>query len=100
MKKIALALALTLSASAPAAFAGDACEAVLCMAGEVMGKGGGGECSAAIGEFFGIVRFDSDGDFDPSATSDARESFLEECPAPDPQGWVGKIVGKFGSVLR
>lgn len=98
MKKLLLASALCLSVLSLNAQAGDPCKAVLCMAGEFMGKGGGSECNDAISEYFGIQVWKK-GKFKPSDTAKKRASFLNQCKAED-DGYKDKIGGKFGKVLR
>lgn len=97
MKKYALATLVALSvATAPAAHAGDACETVLCMFGKLKG-GAGGECNGAIADYFNIIKYKK-GKIKWSATSSARQSFLNSCPGAD-QGKTKEINNKFGKVL-
>lgn len=74
----------SLSGQAVAAQNDNACGAVLCLAGQAMGKGGGSSCSGYLAQYFSIVRFHH-GHFDASGTSSARMSFLNECSTADDQ---------------
>lgn len=99
MKKHLLIAGFSLAAlvSTPAMANDKACAMVLCMAGEVMGKGGGSACSGPISDFFSIRKF-SDGSFSPSKTSRARSSQLNKCPDAD-AGTKNSIINKFGRVF-
>lgn len=96
MKKLFAAsiLAASLSVSANAS-ADDACEAVLCLGGMILGGDGGSECNDAIKSYFDIKKFKK-GDFSPSSTKTARGSFLKQCNAPDAAGNVTAIQDKWG----
>lgn len=97
MKAILTASALAMSLISLNASAADPCKAVLCLAGEVMGQGGGSECSDTIQEYFGIQVWKK-GKFKPSDTAKQRAGFLNGCPADD-GGFKKKIGDKFGKVL-
>ncbi|MBP0593658.1 killer protein [Paraburkholderia sp. LEh10] len=56
----------------------NACGAVLCLAGLMLGGNGGGECSQYEADYFSIVRYHH-GHFDLSGTSNARGNFLNQC---------------------
>lgn len=90
-----LGLGLT-TISAPAQ--ADACKVVICMYGELVGESGGSECNGALAEYFGIIKFDWKGSFDPGKTSDARKDRMQSCPGAD-AGAVNKITGKFGRLF-
>lgn len=74
------------------------CEVVLCMAGLLQGAGIVQNCSGPVGEYFSIIRYDSDGDFDPGRTAAARLSKLKNCGSAD-GGWISAINDKFGTQL-
>ncbi|MDD2859585.1 MAG: TrbM/KikA/MpfK family conjugal transfer protein [Acidiphilium sp.] len=61
-----------------------ACGAVLCLAGQAMGQGGGSACTSYMASYFSIVRFHH-GDFSPSRTASARMDFLNQCKSADSQ---------------
>ena len=56
----------------------NACGAVLCLAGLMLGGNGGSECSQYEANYFSIVRYHH-GHFDLSGTSNARGDFLNQC---------------------
>lgn len=99
MKKIFAAsiLAASLAVSANAS-ADDACEAVLCLGGMILGGDGGSECSDAIKSYFDIKKYRK-GDFSPSRTKTARGDFLNQCNAPDAAGNVSAIQEKWGGAF-
>jgi hypothetical protein len=55
-----------------------ACGAIMCLYGQMQGKGGGAPCRPYLEKYFGIRRFDDDG-FDGRKTSRARDEFLKGC---------------------
>ena len=68
---------------APLAVASDAdaaCGAILCLAGEMKGSGGGDECRPYLTRYFQI-EVKHHGDFSPSRTARKRLDFLEQCPS-------------------
>lgn len=97
MKKTTLAQTLLLSCalalSAPVK-AADACEMVLCLAGEAMGQGGGGACKGAIRDYFKIYR-NKDGKFSPSRTASDRAKKLNQCSGA-PAATKSMIGSKYG----
>lgn len=98
MRQILLASAIALGLVSFNANAADPCKAVICLAGEVLGQGGGSECNGSIQEYFGIQVW-KHGKFKPSDTAKKRNSFLNSCPADDDGGFKKKIGDKFGKVL-
>lgn len=94
---LASGLALTMTAM-PTPAKADACKVVICMYGELVGESGGSECNGALAEYFGIIKFDWKGSFDPGKTSDARKDRMQSCPGAD-AGAVNKITGKFGRLF-
>ena len=86
-------LSASLLASQPV-MAADPCAMVLCMAGEAMGKGGGGACKGPIKDYFSIIKF-KEGKFSASRTARARASKLNQCAGAD-SGTKSMIGGKFG----
>ena len=60
----------------------DACGAMLCLAGEMTGSSGGGECSRYLERYFRIVE-KPHGDFSPARTARKRLDFLEQCRSGD-----------------
>ncbi|MNF95307.1 hypothetical protein D3C84_780530 [compost metagenome] len=95
VSSLVMAGLISCAASLPAA-ASDPCEVTLCMWGKVTGQGGGSACSGAISKFFGIQVWKR-GKFRPSATSNAREKFLGQCP--EDKAEQKQIIRKFGRVL-
>ena len=82
MRRQALVL-LAVTLAAPGALAADeddACGAILCLAGEMTGSSGGGECSRYLEQYFSIIERHH-GDFSPSRTARKRMDFLEQCPS-------------------
>ncbi|MEX3968148.1 MULTISPECIES: Killer protein [Paraburkholderia] len=86
MKRRSIAAALCITALAcalvpPPAHADDnqnACGAVLCLAGLMMGGNGGKTCAEYESGYFSIVRFHH-GHFDEGGTANARGDFLNQC---------------------
>lgn len=74
---------------------GDPCTVFLCMAGKTMGESPS-ECHGPEKKFFSIIS-KKHGHFNGGRTSNARNSFLGQCPTADPK-IVSKIIRKFGSV--
>ncbi|MPW20085.1 killer protein [Paraburkholderia sp. CNPSo 3157] len=86
-------------ATLPARADGDnenACGAVLCLAGLMLGGNGGRECSQYEAKYFSIVRYHH-GHFDLSGTSNARGEFLNQCRSVD-SGQKSAVNSKYGSV--
>ena len=82
MRRQALVL-LAVTLAAPGALAADeddACGAILCLAGEMTGSSGDGECSRYLERYFNIVE-KHHGDFSPARTARKRMGFLEQCSA-------------------
>lgn len=98
MKTILTVSALALSLISINASAADPCKAVICLAGELTGEGGGSECSDAVQEYFGIQVW-KHGKFKPSDTAKQRASFLNSCPMDNDDGYKKKIGDKFGKVI-
>ncbi|CAB3802624.1 hypothetical protein LMG28614_05659 [Paraburkholderia ultramafica] len=72
--------------SIPSAMAEDntePCGALLCLAGAMIGHGGGGACTGYIDKYFSIISW-RHGHMDLGATSANRMSFLNQCPSEDP----------------
>ena len=96
-----LVAALVVSAlAAPQAMANEedkACASLLCLAGEMIGGSGGGECAGPIADYFSIVKFKK-GDFSPSRTAKARGSYLNQCTS-DKSGTAQRVNGKYGRLL-
>lgn len=84
-------------------WAKDPCKTLACMYGKLGGAGSTldgseSECKGPMSDFFSIV-VKKHGKFKASATSDAREQFLNSCKGADEnQGPVDGIIGKFGRV--
>ena len=74
-KFVALTTLFLSALSIPCAYADnqDACGSVMCLAGN-----GGSACTGYLADYFDIVVL-THGDFNPSATSNARQSYLNEC---------------------
>ena len=94
MKRVILLLAALAAPLALASDQDDACGAVLCLAGEMKGASGGGECSRYLERYFNIVERHH-GDFSPSRTARKRLDFLEQCPSgnSDTQSQVNDRYG-------
>jgi hypothetical protein len=73
----------------------DACGAVLCLAGLMMGGDGGKTCAGYEWGYFSIVRF-LHGHFDEGGTANARNDFLNQCQAvgSDVKGPVNSQYGR------
>lgn len=98
MKKITMAFVLAVGTSlATPAFAGDACETVLCMFGKLKGADSSSECSGPIADYFNIVK-KKKGKIKLTQTSDARMAFLNQCSTAD-GGAKKSINKKFGKVI-
>ena len=81
MRRAVLLLAVTLATPlAAASDADDACGAILCLAGEMKGASGGGECSRYLERYFSLVE-KHHGAFSPARTARKRMDFLERCPS-------------------
>jgi hypothetical protein len=75
---------------------GDACGAVLCLAGLMMGGNGGKTCAGYEAGYFSIVRFHN-GHFDLGGTANARGDFLNQCQSVG--GDVkGPVNSKYGAL--
>lgn len=85
---------------AGSAQARDPCKTLTCMAGKAKIDGSsisGDSCDDAISDFFAIV-VKKHGEFKPSATSQAREEFINSCPGSDQnQMAVSTIISIFGT---
>lgn len=72
----------------------DACGALLCLAGEMMGQGGGDHCTGYIRKYFEMtVR--TDGSFNPTKTAKKRLTFLKQCKSPDASS-QGEVNDRYG----
>ena len=104
MKRRSIAASLSTAALAcalatPTACAGDnqdACGAVLCLAGLIMGGNGGKTCAGYEASYFSIVKFHN-GHFDLSGTSSARGDFLNQCQSVC-SDLNGHVNSKYGAV--
>lgn len=74
----------------------DACGAVMCLAGEMMGGSGGSECDRYKAQYFAI-QFWKNGRFKADWTADARHGFLSECKSAEPT-LVSQVNSVFGKV--
>ncbi|MBF8774835.1 TrbM/KikA/MpfK family conjugal transfer protein [Pseudomonas fulva] len=92
----AVALALSALVSAPT-FAGDPCATVLCMFGKLKGAGVVENCDGPVADYFNIVK-KKKGKIRLDKTADARQSFLDSCPAADSDK-TKEINNKFGKVI-
>ncbi|MEQ7964911.1 TrbM/KikA/MpfK family conjugal transfer protein [Xanthomonas hortorum pv. pelargonii] len=102
MKRTLLFSALVFSgaSSMSVAQAKDPCQSLMCMAGMAVSGGTSGGCDSAVSDFFGINVFKR-GSFRKNATSDARKSFLEQCPgAEQNQSQIDTIISAFGGTRR
>ncbi|UVL66989.1 TrbM/KikA/MpfK family conjugal transfer protein [Pseudomonas sp. B21-031] len=84
-------------AVAPPAQADDPCATVLCMWGKLKGAGVVDNCSDPVNDYFSIVK-KKHGKIKLSQTSDARQSFLDQCETADPKA-TKSINNKFGKVI-
>ncbi|MFY1070651.1 TrbM/KikA/MpfK family conjugal transfer protein [Pseudomonas juntendi] len=98
MKKLTinLGICISLAVFGTPVYAQDPCETVLCMWGMLKGKGVVANCDPAVSDFKSIV-VRKHGKFKPGATSDARRSFLGQCPFDKSQ--QDKIINKYGTKL-
>ena len=71
----------TLLVTSPA-HAKDPCKTVLCMWGKFKGAGAVNNCESAVSDYFDILIMD-DGVIQWGATANARQNFLDSCPAAD-----------------
>ncbi|CDH24128.1 TrbM/KikA/MpfK family conjugal transfer protein [Xenorhabdus bovienii] len=71
----------------------DPCTVVLCMYGKATDNSSS-ECSGAERKFFSIIK-KKHGAFNPSRTFNARQSFLNGCPAATADV-ISKIMSKYG----
>ncbi|KAF1008125.1 MAG: TrbM/KikA/MpfK family conjugal transfer protein (plasmid) [Burkholderia sp.] len=97
-KRLVLAALLAGTLAAGSAYASP-CDSFMCMAGKVQG-GAGSSCNSAINDFFGIIKWHH-GHLDKGATSDARRSFLKQCPGTDQPAnaaMIDTIISQFGAV--
>lgn len=78
-----IAVGAALALSQPAHADNDtACGAVLCLAGEAAGGGGGSGCTGYLASYFSIRVFKG-GEFKPGDTMSERGKFLNECSSAD-----------------
>ncbi|CAM2161336.1 Killer protein [Paraburkholderia sacchari] len=104
MKRRSMAAALCITALAGAiapqtALAEDnenACGAVLCLAGLILGGSGGKSCAEYEANYFSIVRFHN-GHFDLSGTANARTDFTNQCQSVG-SDVKGPVNSKYGAV--
>lgn len=75
----------------------DPCTVGYCMYGELVGSGGGSECSSPIKHFFSIAKFGRHG-FDAGKTLSKRRDFLGGCPSL-PGNNKADILSKYGRKL-
>lgn len=92
----AVALAVTALVSTPT-FAGDPCATVLCMFGKLKGAGVVENCDGPVADYFNIVK-KKKGKIRLDKTANARQSFLDSCPAADSDK-TKEINNKFGKVI-
>lgn len=91
-------LSLAVILAAPAAFAANSCDTLLCMAGKLQGQSGGSDCNQPIADYFNIEIFGRHGKFNPGATAAARLDYLNSCPAPGVGSWPTQINAVYGMV--
>lgn len=72
----------------------DACGAVLCLAGELVGGGGGSACSIYIAQYFAI-QYWKKGRFKPNPTASMRMAFLTQCKSAD-SNVINRVNDAFG----
>ncbi|WP_212630917.1 TrbM/KikA/MpfK family conjugal transfer protein [Pseudomonas sp. KB-10] len=89
-------LAVSFTIALPAQ-AKDPCATVLCMWGKLKGAGTVENCDGPVADYFDIVK-KKKGKIKLSQTADARQSFLDSCPAAD-SGATKAINNKFGKVI-
>ncbi|MDD2794631.1 TrbM/KikA/MpfK family conjugal transfer protein [Acidocella sp.] len=90
-----LALGTVLALSHPARADSDsACGAVLCLAGEAAGQGGGSSCTGYLTSYFSIRVFKG-GDFKPGDTLSERANFLNQCSSA-PSGTRSSVNSQYG----
>ncbi|WP_244832519.1 TrbM/KikA/MpfK family conjugal transfer protein [Caballeronia sp. TF1N1] len=83
MRTVAAALCLALAVSGQAkADSTSACGAVLCLAGEMIGHGGGSACTGYMASYFSIISW-RHGHMDLVATAANRMNFLNQCSTQD-----------------
>lgn len=87
----------TLLLTAIPAHAKDPCKTVLCMWGKLQGAGTVSNCGGAVSDYFSIIK-KRKGKIRWGSTANARQSFLDSCPAAD-GGKTKQINNKFGKVL-
>lgn len=75
----------------------DACGAVLCLAGELAGSGGGAACKGYITQYFAI-QYWKKGRFKPNPTAAARLDFLGQCKSAD-SDTINSVSEAFGRQL-
>lgn len=83
MVLVALILAASPIRQATAASDTASCGAVLCLAGDMVGQGGGTNCAGYIAQYFSIIDWHH-GHLDAGPTSRDRMNFLNQCPSQDP----------------
>ncbi|MFA7903362.1 TrbM/KikA/MpfK family conjugal transfer protein [Pseudomonas parafulva] len=93
---ILLAATLALAVVSPAQ-AGDPCATVLCMFGKLKGAGVVEGCEGPVADYFNIVK-KKKGKIRLDRTANARQSFLDSCPAADSDK-TKEINKKFGKVI-
>lgn len=95
--QILLAATLALAVVSPAE-AGDPCATVLCMFGKLKGAGVVEGCEGPVADYFNIVKRKKHGGIKWNDTANARQSFLDSCPAADSDK-TKEINNKFGKVI-
>jgi len=89
---LAASLAIALPAEAK-----DPCATVMCMWGMLQGAGVVDNCADPVADYFNIVERKK-GKIKLSRTSNARQSFLDQCEAADSDK-TKSINNKFGKVI-
>ena len=89
-------IAITFTANA--AFAGNPCNSLLCMAGKLQGQNGGSDCNQPIADYLSILKFGKHGRFSPGNTATARLNFLNSCQAQGAGEWPARINAVYGTV--
>lgn len=86
----------TLLVTSVPAHAKDPCKTVLCMWGKLKGAGTVDNCDSAVSDYFDIIK-KKKGKIRWSRTADARQDFLDSCPAADSDK-TKQINNKFGKL--
>ena len=99
IRRVALALLVAASSTghASADSSVDSCGAILCLAGDMLGQGGGEACAGYVAKYFSIVDWHH-GHMDDGPTSRDRMSFLNQCPSQD-QATKQAVNDRYGTQL-